>query len=202
MHDKIKLANAIQEGTLTMPFIECLLIEGYDRDTRRVISERLTDAACSATGAAPEFVIVTIKEVETDNYMRGRTQKTPAKAPPQAESIVRSFLTSMENRKIEEAQQYLAESFVMRFPGGASFTELGQLVDWAKQRYQRISKTFDNFDVSFNGLDSVVHCSGTLKGTWLDGQTFDDIRFCDRFTLSGSKITSQNVWNDMAEAKR
>ena len=185
-----------------MPLIECLLIKGYDSDTRRIVSERLTDAACSAIGADPEFVIVTIKEVESDNYMRGRTQKTPAKAPPQAESIVRSFLTSMENRNIKEAQQYLAETFVMKFPGGASFTELDQLVDWAKQRYQSISKTFEHFDVAFTGRESVVHCSGTLKGTWLDGQTFDDIRFCDRFTLSGSKITSQNVWNDMAEAKR
>ena len=113
-----------------------------------------------------------------------------------------SYSTPQSEQQFPQAQQYLAESFVMTFPGGASFTELGQLVDWAKQRYQGISKTFDNFDVSFNGLDSVVHCSGTLKGTWLDGQTFDDIRFCDRFTLSGSKITSQNVWNDMAEAKR
>ena len=185
-----------------MPLIECLLIKGYDRDTRRIVSERLTDAACSVIGADPEFVIVTIKEIETANYMRGRRQKIPAKAPPQAESIVRSFLTSMENRKLEEAQQYLSETFVMTFPGGVSFTKLSQLVDWAKQRYQSISKTFEHFDVAFNGLESVVHCSGTLKGTWLDGQTFDDIRFCDRFTLSGSKITTQNVWNDLAEEKR
>jgi hypothetical protein len=76
------------------------------------------------------------------------------------------------------------------------------MVDWAKQRYQSISKTFEHFDVAFNGRKSVVHCSGTLKGTWLDGQTFDDIRFCDRFTLSGSKITTQNVWNDLAEEKK
>ena len=41
-----------------MPLIECLLIKGYDSDTRRIVSERLTDAACSAIGADPEFVHV------------------------------------------------------------------------------------------------------------------------------------------------
>ena len=63
-----------------MPLIECTLIKGYDSNTRRIIAERITDAACSAIGAAPEFVTVTINEVAADNYMRGRTGRTPATA--------------------------------------------------------------------------------------------------------------------------
>lgn len=58
-----------------MPLIECTLIEGYDAPTRRLVCERITDAACSAIGASPEFVIVTVKEVAPENYMRGRSQK-------------------------------------------------------------------------------------------------------------------------------
>ena len=34
-----------------MPLIDCTLIKGYNAATRRLLSERLTDAACSAIGA-------------------------------------------------------------------------------------------------------------------------------------------------------
>ena len=80
-----------------MPLIECTLIEGYNPTTRRLVSERITDAACSAIGASPEFVTVTIKEVAQENYMRGRSQKIPAPAPIQPDEIVRQFLSSMQN---------------------------------------------------------------------------------------------------------
>jgi hypothetical protein len=33
----------------------------------------------------------------------------------------------------------------------------------------------------------------------LDGTTFENIRFIDRFTLENSKIKSQSVWNDLGE---
>ena len=66
-----------------MPLVECVLIKGYNNTTRKILAERITDAACSAIGAAPEFVTVTISEVDSDNYMRGRTQRTPSVAPMQ-----------------------------------------------------------------------------------------------------------------------
>lgn len=74
-----------------MPMIECTLIKGYDQQTRQLISERLTDMACATIGAHPDLVIVTIKEVEAENYMRGRINRTPAKAPLQPEVMVRQF---------------------------------------------------------------------------------------------------------------
>ena len=74
-----------------MPLIECTLIEGYDAPTRRLVCERITDAACSAIGASPEFVIVTVKEVAPENYMRGRSPKKPAAAPRQPDQIVRQL---------------------------------------------------------------------------------------------------------------
>ena len=92
-----------------MPLIECTLIKGYDSNTRRIIAERITDAACSSIGAAPEFVTVTINEVAADNYMRGRTGRTPATAPMQASDVVRAYLTAMENRQLGEAKTYLAD---------------------------------------------------------------------------------------------
>ena len=185
-----------------MPLIECTLIKGYDSNTRRIIAERITDAACSAIGAAPEFVTVTINEVAADNYMRGRTGRTPATAPMQADDIVRAYLSAMENRRLDEAKTHLSDGFVMTFSGGVTFTQLEELVEWSKPRYQRIAKTFEGFDVAYRGLDAVVHCYGTLGGIWPDGSAFEKIRFTDRFSLSGAKITTQQVWNDLAEVNR
>jgi hypothetical protein len=40
-----------------------------------------------------------------------------------------------------------------------------------------------------------------LYGVWCDGSAFNGIRFIDRFTITDGKITSQQVWNDLAEGK-
>ena len=185
-----------------MPLIECTLIKGYDSDVRQRLAERVTDAACSSIGAAADFVTVTIKEVDPDNYMRGRTKRIPASAPRPAEEIVRDFLTAMEARNLEAAASHLSKDFTMAFPGGAQFTRLDDLVDWARTRYQSVSKSYDGFDTAFHGTKSTVFCYGTLSGTWLDGTPFGGIRFIDRFELEGETITAQMVWNDLAEAAR
>lgn len=182
-----------------MPMIECTLIKGYDKDTRQLLAERVTDVACATIGAHPDLVIVTIKEVEGNNYMRGRINRNPAPAPTHPEVIVKTFLEAMENRDLEKAKEYLSDDFSMTFPGNNNFTALGELVDWAKTRYQKIGKTFEAFDTSLQGAEAVVTCHGTLHGVWLDGSAFADIRFMDRFTITGGKITRQMVWNDLAE---
>ena len=184
-----------------MPLIECTLIEGYSPTTRRLVSERITDAACSAIGASPEFVTVTIKEVARENYMRGRSQKVPAPAPIQPDEIVRQFLSSMQNRKLDDAQKWLADGAEMVFPGGKRFTALKEVVDWAKTRYQSVLKKFEQVETSFNGKNATVYCHGTLQGVWLDGTNFDGIRFIDKFLISDCKITHQEVWNDLVEAR-
>ena len=185
-----------------MPMIECTLIKGYDKDTRQLLAERMTDAASATIGAHPDLVIVTVKEVDGENYMRGRINRNPAPAPTHPEEIVKRFLNAMEQRNLEEAKTYLGEGFEMVFPGGKKLNELDALVDWAKSRYQKIGKRFDGFDTALNGRDAVVTCFGTLHGIWPDGTSFEDIRFMDRFTISGEKITNQMVWNDLAEAQR
>ena len=184
-----------------MPLIECTLIEGYDTDTRRLISERITDAACSATGASPELVIVTVKEITPENYMRGRSQKTPAQAPLQPDEIVKQFISLMQDRNLEDAQKWLADGAQMSFLDGQCFTNLSDLSNWTKTRYKSVSKTFESIETAFHGKDASVYCSGELKGIWLDGSTFRNVRFIDRFAISNGQITRHEVWNDLAEVK-
>ena len=184
-----------------MPLIECTLIKGYDSQVRKRLAERVTDAACSSIGAASDFVTVTIKEVDPDNYMRGRTSRVPASAPKPAEDIVRGFLAAIEARDLDAAKSHLSDDFTMTFPGNARFAELEELVAWARQRYQSVSKSYEGFDTAFHGTRSTVFCFGTLSGSWLDGTRFSDIRFIDRFELESETIVSQMVWNDMAEMK-
>ncbi len=184
-----------------MPLIECTLIKGYDAGVRQRLAERVTDAACSSIGAAADFVTVTIKEVDAENYMRGRTKRVPAQAPRQPEDTVRAFLAAMEARDLDTAKGFLDDGFAMTFPGGSQFSELSELVDWARDRYKSVTKTFDGFDCAFHGTSATVFCFGTLSGVWPDGTSFEGIRFIDRFELEGEVITSQMVWNDLAEAR-
>ena len=184
-----------------MPLIECTLIKGYDSQVRKRLAERVTDAACSSIGAASDFVTVTIKEVDPDNYMRGRISRVPASAPKPAEDIVRGFLAAMEARDLDAAKSHLSDDFTMTFPGNTRFAELGELVAWARQRYQSVSKSYEGFETAFHGTRSTVFCFGTLSGSWPDSTRFSDIRFIDRFELEGETIVSQMVWNDMAEMK-
>ena len=83
-----------------MPMIECTLIKGYEKDTRQLLAERVTDAASSTIGAHPDQVIVTIKEVHATNYMRGRATRTPAAAPKLGISIVVSAVINAPAKSI------------------------------------------------------------------------------------------------------
>jgi phenylpyruvate tautomerase PptA (4-oxalocrotonate tautomerase family) len=182
-----------------MPVITCVLIEGYCEQTRRLLEERLTDAARSATGAPWDGITVMINELPDANYMRGRIERIPAKAPVQPAQLVQQFLNAMEARNLAKAKSCLAERFTMLFPGGVEFTKLEQMIEWAKPRYQSIIKTYEKFDEAFDKDGAAVYCFGTLSGKWLDGTSFEGIRFVDRFRVVDEKLTSQRVWNDLAE---
>ncbi len=51
------------------------------------------------------------------------------------------------------------------------------------------------------GDEAIVFCRGTLSGEWLDGSSFEGVRFVDRFELINRMIARQDVWNDLAEAQ-
>ncbi|MDJ0640106.1 MAG: tautomerase family protein [Paracoccaceae bacterium] len=185
-----------------MPIVELHVIEGYSAKEKQRLGAALTDAVRFVVPAAPDLVTVLIHDLPAQDYYRGGTTRSPAPARPDPVEIVRGFLAAMEARDISRAQSMLGEEFTMAFPGTAPMTSLQELIEWAKPRYNRVAKTYEGFDAMQGPEDAaIVYCRGTLSGEWTDGSPFDGIRFIDRFEVSGGRITRQEVWNDIAEAR-
>lgn len=116
------------------------------------------------------------------------------------EDVIRAFLNAMETRDLSTAESFLAPEFEMEFPGGGKMHSLNELIEWAKPRYRSVGKRYERFDISDAGDGSAaVYCFGTLEGVWNDGTSFSGVRFIDRFSIAGGKITDQKVWNDLGE---
>ncbi len=185
-----------------MPVLELHLIEGYTGDDKRRLGEALTDAVRFIVPAQPDGIVVMIHEMKPDAYYRGRGPKTPAPSLPDPAKLVTRFLTAMEARELDQAQDLLSDDFTMQFPGSAPMTKLSELVEWAAPRYQFVKKTYEGIEaMQSEGAAAVVYARGTLSGKWPDGTDFENIRFIDRFEVVGGKLTRQDVWNDIAETK-
>lgn len=112
--------------------------------------------------------------------------------------LVWDFLTLFAERRYAEANAYLAPGCVMLFPGGMAFTDCTELPKRSSGIYQWVKKVFERVD-EFQAVDgTVVYNYGTLRGQWVDGATFEGIRYIDRFLIRGGKIVDQKVWNDLA----
>lgn len=185
-----------------MPVVTVTLIEGYDEETRKALARRLTDAVIATIDAAPDGTTVIVNEVSRAGYMRGRELKNPGPPPPPPASVALDFLRAMEVRDIEKAKALVADDFRMIFPGGAEMSDLAQLAEWSKERYRGVTKRFERVDEAPAEDGVIVYCHGTLAGEWLDGGSFEGIRFIDRFTVKSGRIRDQRVWNDMGEVLR
>ncbi|MET1416459.1 nuclear transport factor 2 family protein [Roseibium sp. HPY-6] len=185
-----------------MPIVELHLLQGYGQEAKRRLHEALTDAVRLVVPAPPEAITVMIHEMEPANYSRGRVQRSGAPALEDQGDLVRRFLSAMEARDLETAQEMLSADFSMQFPGAHPMHRLEELIEWARERYRSVKKTYTGFDVMQGaGPAALVYCRGTLSGEWPDGTPFEGIRFIDRFELENGRITRQDVWNDIAEVK-
>ncbi|HUT48569.1 MAG TPA: nuclear transport factor 2 family protein [Alphaproteobacteria bacterium] len=182
-----------------MPVVTITLMEGYDDSVRTALGERLTDAVRATIAAPLDGITVQINEVKPTGYMRGRERRKPGAPVPDAATVVRDYLAAMEARDLGAAKAMLADDFVMHFPGTGAMRGLDQLLAWAKERYAAVGKTYECFDVAPSADGVAVYCYGMLAGEWLDGASFKDIRFIDRFTVRDGKLVDQRVWNDMGE---
>lgn len=183
-----------------MPVVSITLMEGYDDTVRTALAERLTDAVRATIAAPLDGITVQIHEVKPTGYMRGRASRAPGAPVPDAQSVVVQYLRAMEARDLDAARALLGEGFTMVFPGTGQMHEIEEMLEWARERYQTLTKTFERIDAVPAAEGVVVYSHGTLAGTWTDGREFSGIRFIDRMTVKDGKILDQRVWNDMAEA--
>lgn len=185
-----------------MPIVEVHLIEGYTSDDKRRLSESLTDAVRLVVPAPPDAVTVMVHELSHDHYYRGRITRTPAPALAEPCGIIEQFLTLLACRDLAKAREYLAHDVVLQFPNSPPMHTLDELIEWSRPRYRSIEKNIIGIEAFHaEGNETIVFCRGTLSGQWPDGVGFKDVRFIDRFELINAKITRQDVWNDLAEAR-
>ena len=183
-----------------MPILEMTLIEGYEPEVKQRLARQLTDAIRMVIPAPIDGTIVCFNEVAASSYWRGGVSRQGSAPLPDPVALVQQYLQAMEARDLPAARALLAPDFKMQFPGGVSPPSLEALVEWAKTRYRFVRKTYEAWDCTQSGDDTVVVCHGTLSGEWLDGSAFDGIRFLDRFVLRKGLIVDQKVWNDLALA--
>ena len=119
--------------------------------------------------------------------------------PRAAAKIVRTYLRLVEARDLDAASEFLADDVSIVFPGGRTFGSLTDQVASSAGRFRSVKKTLDQLDVVSDGAETTVYVYGTLAGQALDGNSFDGVRFIDRFALNDGLIVSQMVWNDLAE---
>ena len=184
-----------------MPIIEAHIVEGYDDATKTRLCRALTDAVRSVLPAPPDAITVMIGERPRHHYMRGGHHRDGAPPRPDPIVLIRSYLDAMEARDLPAAQMHLTPDFAMVFPGGVRMSALSDLVSWASTRYRQVRKSYEGWDCGWTGDVALVHVRGTLAGEWLDGRSFDSIRFIDRFEVRDGLIARQDVWNDLGEVR-
>lgn len=179
-----------------MPVVSVTLLPVYSPEVEQRLVQRLARTTRSVITAPAAGTTVFVKHAST--YQRdGRVLGGGGEAIADASALVRSFLEAMQARDIEAAQRLLAPEFTMHFPGSGPLHRLQELVDWSRTRYKYVGKTFERFEESWGDDGTVVFCSGTLHGEWLDGSSFEGIRFVDRFEVLDGLLQRQDVWNDL-----
>jgi phenylpyruvate tautomerase PptA (4-oxalocrotonate tautomerase family) len=183
-----------------MPVISITLLPGYRPEAEQRLVNRVALAVRSVIAAPAAGTTVFVSHAST--YQRdGRTMAAGGAEQPDAAALVREFLGLMQARDLAAAARLLAPGFTMRFPGAAPMQRLEELVEWARGRYRSVGKVYETIDECWAADATVVYCSGTLEGVWLDGTGFSGVRFVDRFEVAEGKIRRQDVWNDLAEAQ-
>lgn len=186
-----------------MPTLQVSILEGYSNEEKQHLTESLVNTVTGVLNAPADGVVVWLNEAKPAEYRRGHQQRKPGKpsALP-ADQIVHSYLSAMEARDLNTAKSFLADSFIMTFPGGASFSQLEDLVTWSKDRYRFVKKTFHSTSTSYGVNTISVTCTGVLHGEWPNGEVFEGVRFIDLFQIKNGKLIQQEVWNDLALAMK
>ncbi len=116
-----------------------------------------------------------------------------------AVDLVTGFLRLMEERDLGAASRCLAPDADIVFPGNRRFADLDDLVESARKRYRKVTKTIELVDSWNDDAETVVYVIGRLSGVSASGAVFKDVRFIDRLVVREGLIADHQVWNDLAE---
>ncbi len=183
-----------------MPVVTVTLLPFYPPEVEARLVGRLARATRSVIHASQAGTTVFVQHAST--YQRdGRVLTAGGAVVPDGSALVQSFLQRMQDRDLPAASALLAPDFTMQFPASGPMHRLEELLAWAGARYRQIAKRYDGFDECWDDDATIVYCRGTLYGTWLDGRSFEGIRFIDRFRIVDGLISRQDVWNDLGEVR-
>jgi hypothetical protein len=120
---------------------------------------------------------------------------------PRAEAIdvAREFMDAMERGDLAAAGTLLGPGFLLRAPGGLQCRELGEFLAFGRRRYLELRKTDRQFDPTESAHGIVVYVHGAMAGRWLDGSSFQGLRYVDRFVIRDRRIVELSVLNELAE---
>lgn len=113
--------------------------------------------------------------------------------------MVERFLTFLGQRDLASASALLAPDFLLTVSGGHRFTKLQEFASFSKSRNGPTVKQRDRYEGFQTEASAVVYSIGRMSGAWLDGSTFEQVRYIDRFELKAGLIETMDVWSDMAE---
>jgi hypothetical protein len=116
--------------------------------------------------------------------------------------IAQNFLDLLEARKLVEVAKLITDDFVMVWPGGVRFDDLGALKEWGAGRFQSVKNIYDKIEAAETPMGNAVFFIGTLEGVFTDGAEFSGIRFVDRVLVTGGRVSELLVWSDLAEELR
>lgn len=123
----------------------------------------------------------------------GRTERAVAL------DLVRDFMDALGRRDFAVAKALLGPDFRMTVSGNHVFRTLEAFSEFSRGRNGAVRKHSATLEATESATGVAVYISGTMSGAWLDGSTFTDVRFIDRFLLVDGRIVDMQVWSDMAE---
>jgi hypothetical protein len=112
---------------------------------------------------------------------------------------VREFMMALAARELPKANAMLASGFHMIVSGNHRFERLEDFAAFSRTRNGAVVKHPSGFDVATSDDATIVYAYGTMSGQWLNGGSFAQVRYVDRFLLRSDKILQMDVYSDMAE---
>lgn len=117
----------------------------------------------------------------------------------EAVDIVSKFLAESMKPDPVAAAAYMSKDVRITFTGNRVMANAAAITAFNAARYKWVKKAMGQFDWCERDDHTVVYSNGTLYGEWLDGRSFANNRYLDRFEVKDGMIVRMDVWNDSAE---